>query len=392
MKPLVAVFLSLVALTFGTALAGPSAVFEAQEWVLENGEIKTYSTSKTFSISGANQLSGLVRRLSRGPSPARWVYRNKEVGWAAVENPGYAFDMAAVQRAYQGALEEGAAQFTLPVVYVEAQQGTSYYRQLGIRQMISEATTRFWGSSRERIHNIGVGAARLNGVMIAPGQTFSFARAMGEVSERTGFKSAFVIVGDKTEKGVGGGMCQVSTTLFRSAYFAGMPIVDRAPHSYQVAYYRPTGLDATVYLPYRDFKFKNDSPGYIMIQTAVWGSNLTFRFFGTKDRSTNWSNPYIANRIPAPRTRYIVDPTMRRQTFKQVDFSADGARVTVNRSVRYYNGLKRNEVLTSTYRPWGAVWLVGPGTRLKSGRVLYTNNDDAIGNPYAQPATRTAQR
>jgi vancomycin resistance protein YoaR len=258
--------------------------------------------------------------------------------------------------------------------------------------MISEATTRFYGSSRERIHNIALGAARLNGVMIAPGQTFSFARSMGEVSERTGFKPAFVIMGDKTEKGVGGGMCQVSTTIFRAAYFAGMPIVDRAPHSYQVAYYRPTGLDATVFLPYRDFKFKNDTPGYILVQTAVWGSNLTFRFFGTKDRSVAWTNPSITNRIAAPRTRFIVDPAMGRQTFKQVDFSADGARVTVNRSVKYYDGRKRDEVLTSVYKPWGAVWLVGPGTRLKSGRVLYTNNDDAIGNPYAQPVTRTAQR
>jgi vancomycin resistance protein YoaR len=392
MKPSVAIFLSLAALAWGMALAGPSAVFEAQEWVLENGEVKTYSTSKTYPIGGISQLNALVRRLSRGPSPARWVFRNKEVGWAAVEQPGYAFDLAQVQQAYQAAAEGGQTQFVLPVAYIEAAQGVNYNRQLGIRQMISEATTRFYGSSRERIHNIALGAARLNGVMIAPGQTFSFARSMGEVSERTGFKPAFVIMGDKTEKGVGGGMCQVSTTIFRAAYFAGMPIVDRAPHSYQVAYYRPTGLDATVFLPYRDFKFKNDTPGYILVQTAVWGSNLTFRFFGTKDRSVAWTNPSIANRIAAPRTRFIVDPTMGRQTFKQVDFSADGARVTVNRSVKYYDGRKRNEVLTSVYKPWGAVWLVGPGTRLKSGRVLYTNNDDAIGNPYAQPVTRTAQR
>lgn len=191
---------------------------------------------------------------------------------------------------------------------------------------------------------------------------------------------------------MGGGICQVSTTLFRSAYFAGLPIVQRQPHSYQVRYYQPTGLDAAVFLPFLDLRFKNDTPGYLLIQSSVRGSQITFRIFGTKDRRVTWSNPVTLSRTPALPTRYIATPDLPAQRFVQVDWAAEGATVQVQRTIRFSDGKVRKDTLTSTYRPWGAVYLVGEGTQLKSGRVITAATDDAPDNHGYRLPTQTALR
>lgn len=105
-------------------------------------------------------------------------------------------------------------------------------------------------------------------------------------------------MGDRTETGVGGGVCQVSTTLFRAFFFAGLPILERHAHSYQVAYYKPPGLDAAVIQPYKDLKVLNDTPGALWIQASVQEGRLRFHLFGTKDREVAWEGPFITDRKP----------------------------------------------------------------------------------------------
>lgn len=370
----------------GIALAGPDGLYFTQENRIENGQMRLVETWVRVPIGGVGQLERVLAQQTRAPAPARVTYDQTSQSWGITDQVGHFFAPKRAKELYLQALKAGLSEFYLPVAYVQPSRGAKYYYDLGIREMISEATTRFAGSSRERAYNLALGASRLNGYIIPPGAVFSFAQAMGEVSERTGFKKAFVISGERTVEGVGGGMCQVSTTTFRAAYFAGLPIVERRPHSYQVGYYKPTGLDAAVFLPYLDLKFKNDTPGNILIQASVQGVNLTFRFFGTKDRNTTWSNPTITNRIPAPPARFIADPGLLRQQFKQVDFSADGARVTVYRTVKYNDGRVRKDTLFSQYKPWGAVWLVGPGTKLRDGREIWPETDDISGeNAYKLP-------
>lgn len=379
-----ALFLSLSA-----ALAGPDAVFYSQVNVMEDGSIAPVQTLKRYKVGGVGEIEPLLARLAKAPQPAQWIFDEQKQKWLMQDEMGYAFAPKRAKALYQQAVKAKAKEFFLPLVYLESPRGVLYYYNLGIRQLLSEATTRFGGSSRERAYNVGLGAARLNGHLVAPGEVFSFAKAMGEVSEATGFKKAFVISGEQTVEGVGGGMCQVSTTTFRAAYFAGLPIVQRRPHSYQVRYYAPTGLDAAVFLPYLDLKFKNNTPGHLMIQTSVRGTRLTFRIFGTKDRTTTWSNPITLSRTPAPPTRFIADPSLLRQRFQQVDFAADGATVVVYRTVKFSDGRVLKEALNSTYKPWGAVWMVGPGTKLRNGREIWPETDDIAGNNTYKLPTQT---
>ncbi|WP_052606171.1 VanW family protein [Calidithermus timidus] len=341
------------------ALAGPDALLVTQEWTIEQGQLKTYTGVQRYKVGGVGEIETLIRKLGRPPTPAKWVF-TKDRGWVAIERPGYAFGPQNAKNAYLRALKEGKKEFRLPVAYQRSSRSVDYWYALGVRELISEATTTFYGSIPARIYNIAHASAKLDGVLIPPNTTFSFLQTIGEISVRTGFREAYVIVGDKTEIGVGGGVCQTSTTLFRAAYFAGLPILERRPHSYQVGYYSPTGLDAAVYSPTQDLKFKNDTPGHILIQTQVRGYRVTYRFFGTKDRSTTWSAPVVRDVIPAPPTRFIVDPSLRYGQRKQIDFAAPGAQVTVYRTIQFDDGRVVRDSLFSKYRPWAAVYLVGP--------------------------------
>jgi vancomycin resistance protein YoaR len=382
----------IVFCSISLALAGPDGIYYALENRIEKGEIVTVGVPQRIQIGGVGQLEGLLARATRPPRAAQWSFDPNAKDWVLVDQMGHSFNIGEAKKRYLEALKAGQSEFMLPVTHTLSSRGVPYYYNLGIRQLLAEATTSFAGSSLERRFNIELGARRLNGVQIAPGETFSFAKAMGEVSERTGFKKAFVISGEQTVEGVGGGMCQVSTTLFRSAYFSGLPIVQRRPHSYQVRYYQPTGLDAAVFLPSLDLRFKNDTPGHLLIQSSVSGSRLTFRVFGTKDREVTWSNPVILSRTPAPPTRFIVSPDLPAQRFVQVDWAAEGATVNVYRTLRFNSGKVTKDTLTSTYRPWGAVWLVGEGTRLRSGRVVTAATDDAPDNHGYRLPTQTALR
>ncbi|WP_027881788.1 VanW family protein [Meiothermus rufus] len=379
-------------LCISLALAGPDGVFYALENRIEKGQMVTVGVLQRIKVGGVGQLEVLLAKAARPPQAARWRYDPALKDWVMADQMGHHFDLAEAKKRYLEALRAGQEEFLLPVTHTLHPEGAPFYYRLGIRQLLAEATTSFAGSSYERGYNIALAASLLNGVQIAPGETFSFAKAIGEVSERTGFKKAFVISGEQTLEGVGGGLCQVSTTLFRSAYFAGLPIVQRRPHSYQVRYYQPTGLDAAVFLPSLDLRFKNDTPGHLLIQSEVRGNRLTFRLFGSKDREVAWSQPVILSRTPPLPTRYIVIPELKPQQFVQVDWAAEGATVQVHRTIRFTDGQVSRDTLSSTYRPWGAVYLVGEGTRLPDGRVLTAATDDAPDNHGYRLPTQTTLR
>lgn len=169
----------------------------------------------------------------------------------------------------------------------------------GIKELISEGTSNFGRSPQNRIHNIQVGASKFNGVLIKPGEEFSFIKTLGPVDESTGYLPELVIKTDKTVPEFGGGMCQVSTTMFRAALLAGLKITARTNHAYPVSYYNPQGLDATVYIPKPDLMFLNDTPNYILVQTRIEGTQLIFDFFGTSDgRQTKLDGPTVLEKNP----------------------------------------------------------------------------------------------
>ncbi len=252
-----------------------------------------------------------------------------------------------------------------PVEIIQPNVSTDKANNLGIRELIGEGTSLFAHSIPERIYNVTLGAARINGILVAPGDIFSFDKALGDVSSFTGYKQAYVIQNGKTVLGDGGGVCQVSTTFFRALLNAGLPITERTAHAYRVGYYEedsPPGIDATIYVPSVDLKFKNDTGNYILIQTAIDPSELrlTISIYGTKDdRSTTLSKPVVSNQVAPPPPSYQDDPTLPSGTVKQVDFEAWGADVYFTREVRKDGKVIISEKYTSNYRPWQAVFLKG---------------------------------
>ncbi len=253
----------------------------------------------------------------------------------------------------------------LPVVDVEPKITTESSNSYGIRELLAEGNSKFAGSINGRIHNVALAASRINGRLVSPGEVFSFNDALGDVSSSTGFQPAYVIKGGRTVLGDGGGVCQVSTTLFRAALNAGLPVIERFPHSYRVGYYEqdsPPGFDATVYSPSYDLKFKNDTPHHILIQAETDTQNLTlvFRLFGMKDgRQVEITKPVIYSQTPPPSDLYQDDPTLPIGVVRQVDWKAWGTKVNFDYKVTKNGEVTNKQSFFSNYQPWQAVFLKG---------------------------------
>ncbi|MDW8017923.1 MAG: VanW family protein [Thermus sp.] len=333
------------------------ALLVLQEEAIEEGRLLTYTGVQRYPVASEGELLALLKRLARPPRPPRFILQDGR--WRGVEKKGLSFDEAEALAAYRQALAAGQGSFRLPVRYTPPQPSLQALYALGVREHLATGETDFRGSSRARLHNLLLASSKLDGLLIPPGP-FSFHQALGPVSEEAGYREAFVIVGDRTEQGIGGGVCQVSTTLFRAFFFAGLPILERHAHSYQVAYYKPTGLDAAVIAPHKDLRVLNDTPGHLWVQRSVVGTRLRFHLFGTKDREVRWEGPFVSERKPPLPPKEVLDPSLPPGVRQQVDFAAEGARVEVRRTVRYRDGRVREERLLSLYRPWGAVYRVGP--------------------------------
>lgn len=184
------------------------------------------------------------------------------------------------------ALDANETTTELTVEVKKAEINETSISELGITELLSTGYSNFSGSPANRLHNIRTGASKFNGVLIKPDQSFSFIETLGPVDASTGYLPELVIKENKTVPEYGGGMCQVSSTAFRAALNGGLPILERLYHAYPVQYYKPYGVDATVYIPHPDLVFKNDTGHYILIQTRIEGSRLTFDFYGTKPART----------------------------------------------------------------------------------------------------------
>jgi vancomycin resistance protein YoaR len=240
--------------------------------------------------------------------------------------------------------------------------------ELGITELVSEATTYFTGSTQPRRENISVAADRFDGIIIAPGEEFSFNRYVGDISPEEGYVESKVILGGRTIDGVGGGVCQVSTTAFQAAFYAGFPILERYAHGYRVGYYdqgEGVGMDAAIYTPDLDFRFLNDTDYHLLIETAVFPAENTvqFRFYSTNPgRRVIKEGPVLENVQPPAATRYEVNPNLRAGEELWVDWAAEGAQVTVTRIILDENGNRIDEDrFVSRYQPWGAIVQVPPG-------------------------------
>lgn len=254
----------------------------------------------------------------------------------------------------------------LPVKIVYPKLTTSAVNLLGIKELLGKGESYFYDSIPGRIANIRIGSEKISGSLIPPGETFSFSEAIGTVSAIFGFQKAYVIKENKTALEDGGGVCQVSTTLYRAVLNSGLLVVEREGHTYRVPFYEQggfkPGLDATVYPPSPDFKFKNNTPSWLMMQAAFDPVNykLTFELFGASDgRKTKIEGPFITSTSPPPDPIYEDDPISPIGQIKQVDTAHWGATTYFKRLVTRNGEELINETVVTNYIPWPARFLRG---------------------------------
>jgi vancomycin resistance protein YoaR len=325
-----------------------------------------------------NSLNDLKVLVDRTPENARFVF-NDETGQIepiAASSIGRVMDVEASVSGINDALLRGEHAVTLVVAeQLPAVVDTATGGQLGITQLVAEQTTYFYGSSAARIQNIVASANQFHGVLVAPGEVFSMGSILRDISLENGFAEALIIYGGRTIKGVGGGVCQVSTTLFRTVFFAGYPVIERHSHAYRVTYYemdrsgskdaRLAGLDAAVFFPLVDFKFQNDTPHWLLMETYVNAAarTITWKFYSTSDgRNITWETTGPRNVVPPKAPIFEENPEMKEGEISQVDYAAEGADVTVNRTVWRNGQVYFTDSFQTHYQPWSAICQYGPGT------------------------------
>ncbi len=321
-------------------------------------------------------LTEIAPGLSRQAANARFIFnddtRELEVIQPAVI--GQSLDIEATIQAINESLIAGEHRVKLDMDYTEPEITDEVTAaDLGITELVHSEVSYFRGSDTSRIQNIETASSRFHGLLVAPGETFSMADVIGNVSLDTGYAEAWIIYGDRTIKGVGGGVCQVSTTLFRTVFFSGFPVVERHPHAYRVYYYEQTygghdarlaGLDATVYVPLVDFKFTNDTPYWLLMETYTGNNWLQWKFYSTSDgRSVDWSTSGLQNQQDPPDPVFNENPNLAKGEIKQVDWAVEGADVSITRTVYRDGQVIISDIFNTHYEPWRAVCEYGPGTK-----------------------------
>jgi vancomycin resistance protein YoaR len=316
-------------------------------------------------------------QVDRIPSDAKFIFNDQTLQLDVMQesSAGRELDIDSSIKAINEAIARG--EHTVSLVVNETQPrvaATATGQELGITQLIWSETSYFYGSSAERMQNIEAAARQYHGLLVAPGETFSMGEHLGDVSLDNGFAEALIIYGGRTIKGVGGGVCQVSTTLFRAVFNAGFPIVERTPHAYRVSYYeqnagggidpRLAGLDATVYFPLVDFKFTNDSPYWILMETYMGSGSLTWKFYSTSDgRTVTYDTSGPTNVVSAPEPLFEENPELNKNEMKQVDWAANGADVSVTRTVWKNGAVYFQDTVNTHYEPWQAICQYGPDSK-----------------------------
>jgi len=260
------------------------------------------------------------------------------------------------------ALSPGPRNARVVVTYQQPERSTAEARAMGITTRVGRYET-IYGGDPNRIHNVQLVAHLVDRKLIAPGATFSFNATTGERGADKGFREAPVIINGELTTGLGGGICQVSTTVFNAAYEAGLKIVERTNHALYISHY-PQGRDATVNYPDLDLKFVNDTSHWLLLRTFVGSSSLVVDLYGAPiHRRVESETRPLVDTGPPPIKR-VADPTLF-QGVTWVEESGEPSRSTSVRRRVYARGgaLLYDNTWYSSYR--GEARVVRYGTRVK---------------------------
>lgn len=310
-------------------------------------------------IAAALHVAGGLPRLD---------WNNGKLAIAIPGTPGRGLDMTATLAQMRLALEGDKRVLDLPLVTLPPPVNESNLATLGLVEPIGVGISSFAKSQPYRITNIRAGAKRMHGMLIPPNTTFSFNDNLGAVDAEHGFVEGSAIVANRTQTEWGGGVCQVSTTLFRSAFWAGLPIDERHEHAFRISWYEelgePPGLDATIFTGITDLRFTNDTGNWLLIQSSVdlKRQRLTMTLYGTNPNRQVAMDYRILERMPAPtKPLYVDDPALPHGVVRQTDTARSGLRVEVYRVVRANGRILRRDTFPTEFRPWPNIFVRGTG-------------------------------
>ncbi len=299
--------------------ARATALKTAQVQLVQGGKVWKLSSKELKSLYRTRNLGdgNVMLRLNPGAiysylnvyvSPrvnnigeqSRFVRENGTVVLIKGGTKGNIVDGIKTSLALRSALAQGKASVAVSMKsYRPSVFSASDFEKLKFSDLLTVGETNFAGSPNNRVHNIKVATARFNGLVVMPGEEFSFNTYLGDVDEANGYLPELVIKENVTTPEFGGGICQVSTTAFRAAMEAGLDVTYRRNHSYPVSYYGAPGYDATVYQPAPDFRFKNDMSTPILLKTSVQGTKVKFEVWGKKDgRVVKINGPFVTEKKP----------------------------------------------------------------------------------------------
>lgn len=331
-----------------------AGVFVMPQLIRNNNVLEAYiDTTKIKDF-----VAVLASKINKKPENAKLAIVSGALTVIKKENYGQELDQNKLIEEINLRLNSSSEKdIELPVLELIPEVRADNISELGIKEKIAEGISSFAGSPKNRINNLTIGASKFNGAIIKPDAVASFAEIVGSVEPSDGYLPELVIKGKQTIQEYGGGMCQVSTTFYRAALNAGVPILERHAHAYLVGYYKD-GPDATVYVPSTDLKWKNDTGHYIFVQTKVdpASKKMTFELWGTADgRKVTISPPTFTDPVPAPTEPYYVDdPAYPTGYLAEEEHAHEGVTGTIIRTITYPDGKIKTDTIKSTYKPWPA--------------------------------------
>jgi vancomycin resistance protein YoaR len=321
----------------------------------------------TLAIAGPaadDWLVRLGRRVEKPPRDAGFSVNGSHVRLVPAQ-PGIRLDGVGAARALLHAALKRRPPLRvaqLPVQEAPAKLSTAAARAMHISGIVSTYTTVF-GGVPNRIHNVELVSHLVDNKLIAPGATFSFNKTTGERNASKGFLVAPVIVNGELTTGLGGGVCQVSTTVFNAAFEAGLKITERTNHALYISHY-PQGRDATVNYPDVDLEFVNDTGSWMLLRTFVSSSSLTVSLFGTPvhRKVTSTVTPLVTHGVPP--VKKTIDPTLKPGEKVVDDPGSPALSTSVTRDVYTAGGkLLYHDTWYSSYRALPKLVRIGPAKK-----------------------------
>ena len=255
-------------------------------------------------------------------------------------------------------LNKVPTRINIPVVEVSAAVNTESIKNLAFDAIIGEYSTKFAVEDKNRSENLAAAAKALDRKVIRPGETFSFNGTVGPREPGTGYKDAYVIVDGEYVQGTGGGVCQVSSTLYNAVLLSNLEVVERMPHAIAVSYV-PAGQDATVNYPNIDFKFKNDTASLVYLRTEVTPGVLTLRIWGKKTEKSVRIEQQVEKEIPY-KTERRLDSNLPAGRIVQEQPGAKGLVVNTWKVIRDTKGNETKQFLgRDAYAPANRILHVG---------------------------------